>query len=99
MKDKLKKQKKKIIAGIIFLFIALYMSTLVPTVQMSWMMGLLVLTIYLFAFEVPQSLSWSEISFRLLEDTLKRQRRLPTARTFLPGSESCKAFLSFQLFQ
>ncbi len=52
MKETLKKQNKKIIAGIIFLFIALYMSTLVPTVQMSWVMGLLVLTIYLFAFEV-----------------------------------------------
>ncbi len=52
MKETLKKQKKKIIAGIIFLFIALYMSTLVPTVQMSWVMGILVLTIYLFAFEV-----------------------------------------------
>jgi len=52
MKDKLKKQKKKIIAGIIFLGMALFMSTIVPTIQMSWVMGLLILTIYLFAFEV-----------------------------------------------
>lgn len=52
MKDKLKKQKKKIIAGIIFLGLALFMSTIVPTIQMSWVMGLLILTIYLFAFEV-----------------------------------------------
>ncbi|MCU7835422.1 MAG: SLC13 family permease [gamma proteobacterium symbiont of Taylorina sp.] len=52
MKDKLKKQKKKIIAGILFLALALYMSTIVPTIQVSWVMGLLLLTIYLFAFEV-----------------------------------------------
>ncbi len=52
MKDKIKAQKKKIIAGIIFLGLALFMSTLVPTIQMSWVMGLLILTIYLFAFEV-----------------------------------------------
>ena len=52
MKDKIKAQKKKIIAGIVFLALALFMSTLVPTIQMSWVMGLLILTIYLFAFEV-----------------------------------------------
>ena len=52
MKDKIKAQKKKIIAGIVFLLLALFMSTLVPTIQMSWVMGLLILTIYLFAFEV-----------------------------------------------
>lgn len=52
MKDKIKAQKKKIIAGVIFLALALFMATLVPTVQMSWVMGLLILTIYLFAFEV-----------------------------------------------
>ncbi|RKZ97429.1 MAG: SLC13 family permease, partial [Gammaproteobacteria bacterium] len=52
MKDKIKAQKKKIIAGIIFLGLALFMATLVPTIQMSWVMGLLILTIYLFAFEI-----------------------------------------------
>ncbi|MCU7938352.1 MAG: SLC13 family permease [gamma proteobacterium symbiont of Bathyaustriella thionipta] len=52
MKDKIKAQKKKIIAGIVFLALALFMSTLVPNIQMSWVMGLLILTIYLFAFEV-----------------------------------------------
>jgi len=52
MKDKIKKQKKKIIAGVIFAISALFMATIVPTVQMSWVIGLLILTIYLFAFEV-----------------------------------------------
>jgi len=52
MKDKIKAHKKKIIAGIIFLCLALFMATLVPTIQMSWVMGLLILTVYLFAFEV-----------------------------------------------
>ena len=52
MKDKIKAQKKNIIAGVIFLALALFMATIVPTIQMSWVMGLLLLTIYLFAFEV-----------------------------------------------
>ncbi len=52
MKDKINLQKKKIIAGVVFLAAALFMSTIVPTIQMSWVMGLLLLTIYLFAFEV-----------------------------------------------
>ncbi len=52
MKDKFKKNKKKIIAGIIFIGLALFMASVVPTIQMAWVMGLLVLTIYLFAFEV-----------------------------------------------
>ncbi len=52
MKDKIKAQKKNIIAGVIFLAMALFMATIVPTIQMSWVMGLLLLTIYLFAFEV-----------------------------------------------
>ena len=52
MKDKIIVQKKKIIAGVVFLAAALFMATIVPTIQMSWVMGLLLLTIYLFAFEV-----------------------------------------------
>ena len=52
MKDKIKAQKKNIIMGVIFLALALFMATIVPTIQMSWVMGLLLLTIYLFAFEV-----------------------------------------------
>jgi len=52
MKDRIVAQKKKIIAGVFFLVAALVMATIVPTIQMSWVMGLLLLTIYLFAFEV-----------------------------------------------
>ncbi len=52
MKDKLKAQRKKIIAAIIFLIIALYLASIVPSIQVAWVMGLLMLTIYLFAFEV-----------------------------------------------
>ncbi|MCK5648714.1 MAG: SLC13 family permease [Gammaproteobacteria bacterium] len=52
MKDKIKAQKKNIIMGVIFFALALFMATIVPTIQMSWVMGLLLLTIYLFAFEV-----------------------------------------------
>ncbi|MFK5892940.1 MAG: SLC13 family permease, partial [Pseudomonadota bacterium] len=52
MKDKIKENKKNIIAGIIFLISALFMATVVPTIQVAWVMGLLILTIYLFAFEI-----------------------------------------------
>lgn len=52
MKNKIKEQKKKIIAGFVFLGLALFMTTVVPTIQVAWVMGLLILTIYLFAFEV-----------------------------------------------
>ncbi len=52
MKNGIMAEKKKIIAGIVFLGLALYMASVVPSVEMAWVMGLLVLTIYLFAFEV-----------------------------------------------
>lgn len=43
---------KKLIAGGIFLLLALYMSTIVPTTGVAWTMAILLLTVYLFAFEV-----------------------------------------------
>ncbi len=47
-----KDQKKKIVAGIISLIVALFMASVVPSVEVAWVMGLLILTIYLFAFEI-----------------------------------------------
>ncbi len=52
MKDKLKKYRKKLIAGGVFLLIALYLAQIVPSIQIAWVLGLLILTIYLFAFEI-----------------------------------------------
>ncbi|MCW8928641.1 MAG: SLC13 family permease [Gammaproteobacteria bacterium] len=52
MRDKIKAQKRKIGAGIFFLILALIMEVIVPTIEIAWVMGLLFLTIYLFAFEV-----------------------------------------------
>jgi len=52
MRDRIKAQKKKIIAGVFFLIIALVMAGVVPSIEIAWVMGLLILTIYLFAFEV-----------------------------------------------
>ncbi len=43
---------KKIVAGIIFAIIAFALSTVTPTIEVAWVTGVLVLTIYLFAFEV-----------------------------------------------
>jgi di/tricarboxylate transporter len=40
------------IAPLIFALAALYMSTLVPSIEIAWVTGMLLLTIYLFAFEV-----------------------------------------------
>lgn len=43
---------KKIVAAVVFLLLAIGMTTVVPTVQVAWVTALLLLTIYLFAFEV-----------------------------------------------
>ena len=43
---------KKIVAGIIFAIIAYTLSTVTPTIEIAWVSAVLVLTIYLFAFEV-----------------------------------------------
>ena len=40
------------IAPLIFALAALYMSTLVPSIEIAWVTAMLLLTIYLFAFEV-----------------------------------------------
>jgi len=43
---------KKIVAGIAFTILALALSTVTPSVQIAWVTAFLVLTIYLFAFEI-----------------------------------------------
>jgi len=43
---------KQIIAAIIFTGFGLYLATLVPTVEIAWISAILLLTIYLFAFEI-----------------------------------------------
>jgi di/tricarboxylate transporter len=43
---------KKIIAAIIFIKIAIVTSQYVPTIEIAWVTAILLLTIYLFAFEV-----------------------------------------------
>jgi len=44
--------KKQIIAAAIFTALALYVASVVPTVEIAWVSAILILTIYLFAFEV-----------------------------------------------
>ncbi|HYQ72207.1 MAG TPA: SLC13 family permease, partial [Gammaproteobacteria bacterium] len=43
---------KLLIAPLVFILAALYLATLVPTVEIAWVTAMLLLTIYLFAFEV-----------------------------------------------
>jgi di/tricarboxylate transporter len=43
---------RQLIAAAIFLGIALVMATVVPSIEIAWVTGILLLTIYLFAFEV-----------------------------------------------
>ena len=43
---------KSIIAALLFALTALWLATLVPSVEIAWVMGFLLLTIYLFAFEI-----------------------------------------------
>ena len=44
--------KKKIIAAVIFAALAIFLALNVPTVQIAWVSAILLLTIYLFAFEI-----------------------------------------------
>jgi len=44
----------KVIAGIIFAIFTLFLSTVAPTTPIAWMLAILLLTIYLFAFEVVE---------------------------------------------
>ncbi len=43
---------KQIIGAIIFTALALYLASIVPSIEIAWVSAILVLTIYLFAFEV-----------------------------------------------
>lgn len=43
---------KQVLAAGIFLGLALYVATLVPSIEIAWVTGILFFTIYLFAFEV-----------------------------------------------
>jgi di/tricarboxylate transporter len=44
--------RKQIIAAVIFAAMALFLSRVVPTIEIAWVSAFLMLTIYLFAFEV-----------------------------------------------
>jgi len=44
--------KKQLIAAVLFTALALYLAWMVPTIQIAWVSAILVLTIYLFAFEI-----------------------------------------------
>ena len=43
---------RQIVAGIIFAIMAFALATVVPSIEIAWVTGVLLLTIYLFAFEV-----------------------------------------------
>jgi di/tricarboxylate transporter len=44
--------RKQLIAAVIFAALALFLSTVVPSVEIAWVTTILLLTIYLFAFEI-----------------------------------------------
>ena len=43
---------KQVIAAIVFLALAIFLASVVPSIEIAWVTGILILTIYLFAFEV-----------------------------------------------
>ena len=45
---------RQLVAAAIFLGGALWLATLVPSIEIAWVMGILLLTIYLFAFEIVE---------------------------------------------
>ena len=52
MGDILKKNMKNLVAGLLFILFALWLASVVPTIEIAWVAALLLLTIYLFAFEI-----------------------------------------------
>jgi len=44
--------RKQIIAAVIFTAFAIYLASVVPTVEIAWVSAILILTIYLFVFEI-----------------------------------------------
>ena len=43
---------KQLVAAAVFLGLAVFLATVVPSVEIAWVTGILILTIYLFAFEI-----------------------------------------------
>src|SRR5690606_23170348 len=43
---------RQLVAAFVFLALAFYVASLVPTVEIAWVSALLILTVYLFAFEI-----------------------------------------------
>ena len=52
MGDILKKNMKNLVAGLIFILFAFWLASVVPSIEIAWVTALLLLTIYLFAFEI-----------------------------------------------
>jgi len=50
--DILKKNMKNLVAGLIFILFAFWLASVVPSIEIAWVTALLLLTIYLFAFEI-----------------------------------------------
>ena len=45
---------KQLIAGVLFALLAAWIASIVPSVEIAWVSGILILTIYLFAFEIVE---------------------------------------------
>jgi len=43
---------KNVIAAVVFILLGLYLSSIVPSIEVAWVTAILLLTIYLFAFEI-----------------------------------------------
>lgn len=52
MSESLSLNKKQIIAAVLFLAAGVYIAGAVPSVEIAWVCAFLLLTIFLFAFEV-----------------------------------------------
>ena len=52
MGDILRSNMKNLVAGFIFILFTIWLTNVVPTVEIAWVSAILMLTIYLFAFEI-----------------------------------------------
>jgi len=84
---------KPLIAAFLFLLVGLYLASVVPTVEIAVVMGILLLTIYLFAFEIV-SVDVAAVSILVLIGLLSAFSDLIGLPELVPSSELFVGFSS-----
>ncbi|MFN3594009.1 MAG: SLC13 family permease [Thiobacillaceae bacterium] len=84
----------KLTAALVFLALSIWLATLAPSAEIAWVLGLLLLTVYLFAFEVLR-VDVAAVTLLLLLGLLSSAHELiGLARPLVPAGELFQGFAS-----